>query len=1171
MMTHLSSHSRASNIYPSKEIDLSEETRLAQLQRIEELQSRIGELSPWFGNQSLPGGQSLDIWSSLDYTPSQSGHPVMSDRGMPTIDEFNQLSMTGIQPLDLLEEFNVITANPAAWDFYTEQHGDEAEAGTANRDLRFDPISVSGPCEASLTTSEESMQQTLQSNSPSKTPTSSSFPSTNMIDVKLEPPESATILDLDQSGRGTPLYGATTFATPSPSFGKTRQPNSDGRSPKRRRMANKTKLKVSEFRPRSALPNDMTLEDLAQQSIEAALASRLTPFALHPDEEVMLRKHICQLHVTAYLNIRNRILRLWVRSPLVSVTPEEAAGCATGSRWLGLAEVAYEWLLRHGYINFGCVETPDISDERPRKQKRRSSPKTVLVIGAGMAGLGCARQLEGMFNHYKHKWASAGENIPRVIVLEGRARIGGRIYSHPLRNQNATGIPSNSRCVAEMGAHIITGFDHGNPLKMIIRGQLALPYYSLKDNSSLYDVDGRVVDPEQDKKVENLFNDILDRASAYRHGIPAPILVEGDRAMIEAGKDPTGEATDILSLTPARSSIKGPSTDDAGLDSRIVLGTDQLTGKSHIGTHSRMTSSPARSAEAMGWRLTSNLFGNSNLDMNRVLQAQHPTLGAAMDEGVRQYQPLLDLTPRDLRLLNWHFANLEYANAANVSKLSLGGWDQDIGNEFEGEHAQVIGGFQQVPRGIWEYPSKLDVRTRKVVKHITFDADDSHHGTTHVICEDGETFAADHVILTAPLGVLKSDTMTFHPQLPEWKRHAIQRLGFGTLNKVILVYEEPFWDVDQDMIGLLRDSRISNSLNQADYSQNRGRYYLFWNCIKTSGRPVLIALMAGDAAHQAEEASDEQIVTEVTAQLAQMFKQHPIPRPAESIVTRWGCDRFARGTYSYVASTAHSDDYDSMARRVGNLHFAGEATCGTHPATVHGAYISGLRAASEVMESFLGPIEIPEPLVPPHVKAENIATKPNLEVAALPSPMIESIAAKKARLESYEVEIMAFIFAKLGHRPEKPERFGANPFLLYSKDKWAECKVACDEARRHTAPDVPDARASRNEVRALLGQRWRSASDDVRQPFLQRTASNRLENAASAAAFAGQVATWDTEARALRKAYVMAHPGVLSAEEEANMWRALAVYGRERRTKMSVAEEDTKEEEAEEGTETEVD
>lgn len=47
---------------------------------------------------------------------------------------------------------------------------------------------------------------------------------------------------------------------------------------------------------------------------------------------------------------------------------------------------------------------------------------------------------------------------------------------------------------------------------------------------------------------------------------------------------------------------------------------------------------------------------------------------------------------------------------------------------------------------------------------------------------------ADAVLVTLPLGVLKAYSppsgVAFHPPLPEWKTQAIQRLGFGNLNKV---------------------------------------------------------------------------------------------------------------------------------------------------------------------------------------------------------------------------------------------------------------------------------------------------------------------------------------------------------------------------------------------------
>ena len=918
---------------------------------------------------------------------------------------------------------------------------------------------------------------------------------------------------------------------------KTTSPKSNPRAAKQRSP------QVLDFRPRTSIPTNLAPADLAHQSIHAAYSSRLNPYALHPSEYHLLRDHICHHHVTAYLNIRNRILRLWVRNPLVSVTAEEAAGCALSSRWLGLAQVAYEWLLRRGYINFGCVEIPDNSTLRTKRyQKKRSKRKSIVVVGAGMAGLGCARQLEGLFRHYEDYWAAAGEEVPTVSILEGRSRIGGRVYSHPLRTQMPNRMPENARHAAEMGAHIITGFDHGNPLNIIIRGQLALHYYPLKDNSRLYDIDGRIVDKERDTMVEKLFNDILDRASVYRHRAPLPVTAEGDKELIDGGRDPQGVSDQLLKDTDAQRSANATTAQESEVES-VPGGVDKLTGKAHMVTGPRAKVPPALAARAMGWQLPSNVLASQDLNLDSVAKSsQHPTLGAAMDEAVKQYQFILDLSPQDMRLLNWHFANLEYANAVNVGKLSLGGWDQDIGNEFEGEHTQVIGGYQQVPRAIWHYPTKLDVRTQCAISGVNYSTnEDGMRRPAEVHCENGETYEADHVILTTPLGVLKEGSIRFEPTLPSWKLDPIQRLGFGKLNKVILVYDKPFWNIDQDMFGLLREADVPDSLDQEDYVANRGRFYLFWNCIKTTGLPLLIALMAGDAAHQAEGISDAELVAGVTQDLARMFRQTPIPVPIETVVTRWGNDRFARGTYSYVGATSQPGDYEAMAQPIGNLHFAGEATCGTHPATVHGAYISGLRAAAEVLDEMLGPIEIPKPLVPDHGQTDIRPGEPSPKRKAEEPPRVETAAAKHARLEAFESEILQAIFAQLGLRPSKPGKASANPFLLFTKENWTICKQQCDEARR-AATGSTNNKSSRDEVRVALGKMWREAPEKVKRPYVIRTNEMRAANLESAATFTARLAAWDERAMEVRRKYVDQHPGILSDEEEIQMWAALGVY-----------------------------
>jgi hypothetical protein len=328
------------------------------------------------------------------------------------------------------------------------------------------------------------------------------------------------------------------------------------------------------------------------------------------------------------------------------------------------------------------------------------------------------------------------------------------------------------------------------------------------------------------------------------------------------------------------------------------------------------------------------------------------------------------------------------------------------------------------------------------------------------------------------------------------------------------------------MFGLLNEAEHQASLDPKDYALRRGRFYLFWNTIKTSGKPTLVALMAGDAAHYAEQRTNNQLVEEVTNRLTEMFAPAPVPLPTESIVTRWSKDPFARGSYSYVGPKTRSGDYDVMAKPHGPLHFAGEATCGTHPATVHGAYLSGLRAAAEVVESMIGPIKIPSPLVEKRIKTEQPSPPAGLGVkrkVEVESARPNSRNGRHGRDEEYEASIIGAILSEIGERPVKPGRAGLNPFLLYTKDFWYVCKNDCDEARKSATGD-PNSKASKAEIRSALGLRWRTASEAVKKPYLDQVQNAKDDAAANAATFKERVIKWDSEAARVRKEYVQNHP-----------------------------------------------
>ncbi|KAF9243706.1 hypothetical protein DTO006G1_6883 [Penicillium roqueforti] len=907
------------------------------------------------------------------------------------------------------------------------------------------------------------------------------------------------------------------------------------------------KVDLSKCRPRSSIPSKIHPSVYGEQCVGAAYASRLNPYALHRQEQEFLQDHLCHVHVTIYLNIRNGILLLWGRNPMVAVSREEALGCAKDYRWMNLASFAYDWLARNGYINHGCVEAP-LAPVKPKRGRRKEGP-TIVVIGAGMAGLGCARQLESLFRQYRDSNA-----MPRVVVLEGRRRVGGRIYSHPLHSLKSETLPDGLVPKAEMGAQIIVGFDHGNPLDQIVRGQLALHYHKIRDVSTIYDIDGSPVNEVQDAMAEKLYNDLLDRTGFYRHKAQIVPTAQGNRELIDTGRESAVDdgltvrqyeearaAGTIDLLVPTKRVRRGIKHKTAENEPSVDVASD-LAGNSE-------DDPAALTCQATGWKLNPGYTVNDTIELDEIAMAsQAQTLGAVMDEGVKQYQNMLPVTTKDMRLMNWHFANLEYANASNVNRLSLSGWDQDIGNEFEGEHSQVIGGYQQLPYGLYMLPEKLDVRTGKIVTEISYDTTGSNKKQKAVVqCEGGEKFLADHVVFTGSLGVLKQQKIKFEPPLPDWKRGAIDRLGFGIMNKVILVFEEPFWDTKRDMFGLLREPNNAASMVQEDYAANRGRFYLFWNVMKTTGLPCLIALMAGDAAHQAESTSDEEIITEVTGQLRNVFKDTKVPGPLETIITRWGQDPFTYGSYSYVAAAAFPDDYDLMARPIGNLHFAGEATCGTHPATVHGAYLSGLRAASEIIEPISGPITMPHPLVPekskvtrsksstPNGSTIKKRTRGSSSLSSTSSPTInppkppststsrKPTSTEKSRRDAYDQALWTTIYAELGSAPPRPAKSGLNPFLFYQKDYWARCRDQCDEVRR-AASNNPNAKAPRDEIRAALGQMWRTATPADKKPYLDQTEVNRRANAEAWDKWKVDIAEWERKTFVVKDRWCAENP-----------------------------------------------
>lgn len=260
---------------------------------------------------------------------------------------------------------------------------------------------------------------------------------------------------------------------------------------------------------------------------------------------------------------------------------------------------------------------------------------------------------------------------------------------------------------------------------------------------------------------------------------------------------------------------------------------------------------------------------------------------------------------------------------AEAEQVAAHALDEDT---IDGDEVIFPGGYEMVAHALAE---GLDVRLGMTVTAVTRSATGVRVGT------ETESFDAAQVVVTVPLGVLKAGAIEFTPALPDAVAGPIARLGMGVFNKVFLQFPERFWQ--HDVYAIRQHGRPGVP------------WHSWYDVSVVSGEPMLLTFAGGAWGREIEQMSDEEVVSSVLRSLRTIYGDS-LPDPVAHWITRWGIDPLALGSYSYVAVGSSHADHDAMAGPVdGVLHFAGEATCGHEPATVHGALHSGHRVAERIL------------------------------------------------------------------------------------------------------------------------------------------------------------------------------------------------------------------------------
>lgn len=191
-----------------------------------------------------------------------------------------------------------------------------------------------------------------------------------------------------------------------------------------------------------------------------------------------------------------------------------------------------------------------------------------------------------------------------------------------------------------------------------------------------------------------------------------------------------------------------------------------------------------------------------------------------------------------------------------------------------------------------------------------------------------------------PLGVLKSHDLEFRPGLPQEHSRAIKNLGSGILEKLVIRFDEVFWNKDCDWLNFISEEPY-------EWTQTLNLY-------KFTGEPILVMFNCERSALKFASLSNEALLEKALSVLAVMFPAKA-PTLRDSIIdyrrTNWSQDRYARMCYTYMGVHSSPEDLEILGRPLGDgkVWFAGEHTQLEFMGTVHAAYISGIKAGERLI------------------------------------------------------------------------------------------------------------------------------------------------------------------------------------------------------------------------------
>ena len=324
----------------------------------------------------------------------------------------------------------------------------------------------------------------------------------------------------------------------------------------------------------------------------------------------------------------------------------------------------------------------------------------------------------------------------------------------------------------------------------------------------------------------------------------------------------------------------------------------------------------------------------------------------------RSFSDFLDDLSREQEISaearRWILGYIRGFDAADPSRISTRSLEREMRAREEiggDEPFRLVSGFDAFVEHLRSRSSNAELFLNRTVRRVEWQSDRVRVFVDSVNTE--REFCAQKVLITLPLGVLQLPTddpahVHFDPVLLP-KRKAFACLATGNVIRISLLFSKPFWADLKDDSGK-KLSRLGFLLSQREFfptwwTQPAGKLGLL-----TGWTPEPSAMFISQHRQPREYAISRAM--ETLSYLLRISRQELDSLLVDAYMHDWIADPYSRGAYSYVAAGGDGTQAELAQPLKNKLFFAGEATETTgHHATVHGAFLTGLRAADEILET----------------------------------------------------------------------------------------------------------------------------------------------------------------------------------------------------------------------------